>query len=65
MNESKDFYLGQQVGESIGRAAEQERIIEIIQNMEITITDIDDEPVEILKMDWDNLIEQIRNPEED
>lgn len=65
MQESDDFHLGKMVGETMGRVAEQERIIKLIEEMEVTITDLDDEPVDIIKLDFSGLYEQIRGHGDD
>jgi hypothetical protein len=65
MQDSNEFDLGKMVGETMGRIAEQERIIKLIEEMDVTITDLEDEPVEIIKVDFSGLFEQIRGHGED
>lgn len=54
------FNLGKMVGEAMARIQEQERIIGLIEEMDVAITDANDEPVEIIKVDFSGLYEQIR-----
>lgn len=65
MQDSNEFDLGKMVGETMGRIAEQERIIKLIEEMDVTITDLEDEPVDVIKVDFSGLFEQIRGHGED
>jgi chromosome segregation ATPase len=58
------FNLGKMVGEAMAKIQEQERIIELIEEMDVTITDANDEPVDIIKLDFSGLYEQIRGHSE-
>ena len=59
------FNLGKMVGEAMARIQEQERIIQLIEEMDVTITDADDEPVDIIRVDFSGLFEQIRGHNEE
>jgi hypothetical protein len=65
MQESDEFHLGKMAGEVMGRIAEQERIIKLIEEMDVSITDMNDDPVDIIKVDFTGLYEQIRGHGED
>jgi hypothetical protein len=58
--ESEDFNLGKMVGEAMGRIDEQERIIGLIEDTELTFIDPLDNKVKRIDMDWTELFEQIR-----
>lgn len=64
-SDNEQFTLGRMVGETLGRISEQERIIALLQDLDVTVTDEDDEPVEIIQMDWTRLITEIRGHSEE
>jgi hypothetical protein len=64
-SENEQFNLGRMVGETLGRISEQERIIALLEALDVTVTDEDDEPVEIIQMDWTRLITEIRGHSEE
>lgn len=57
--ESEDFHLGKMVGEVMGRIAEQERLCELLEDIEIFYPGPDGQPV-FLAMDWSDLRKEIR-----
>lgn len=64
-SDNEQFTLGRMVGETLGRISEQERIIALLEALDVTVTDEDDEPVEIIQMDWTRLITEIRGHSEE
>lgn len=60
---SDEFNLGKQLGEVIGAVRTQERIIGLIEDLELTYIDPDSEEVKVIDMDWGDLFEQIRKIE--
>lgn len=58
--DSDEFHLGKMVGETMGRISEQERIIAILQEVEISFYDSDKDALQTLQPDWTNLFKQIR-----
>jgi hypothetical protein len=64
-SDNEQFTLGRMVGETLGRISEQERIIALLEDLDVTVTDEDDEPVEIIQMDWTRLITEIRGHSEE
>jgi uncharacterized protein YjlB len=60
---SSEWEGGRQVGIQEGRIREQERIIQMIQQLELTVADPFTQEVRLVEMDWGDLFENIRNEE--
>jgi len=58
--DSDEFHLGKMVGETMGRISEQERIIALLEEVEISFFDNDKDQVQTLQPDWTDLFRQIR-----
>lgn len=58
--DSDEFHLGKMVGETLGRISEQERIIAILEEVEISFFDDDKDALQTLQPDWTDLFRQIR-----
>lgn len=55
---------GRQVGIQEGRIREQERIIRMIEELQLTVADPFTQEVKLVEMDWGDLFERIRNEED-
>lgn len=60
---SDEWEGGRQVGIQEGRIREQERIIQMIQGLEMTVADPFSGEIRLVEMDWGDLFENIRNEE--
>jgi len=58
--DSDEFHLGKMVGETLGRISEQERIIALLQEVEISFFDDEKDSMQTLQPDWTDLFRQIR-----
>jgi hypothetical protein len=58
--ESDEFHLGKMVGETLGRISEQERIIALLEEVEISFFDDEKDQIQTLQPDWSDLFRQIR-----
>lgn len=58
--ESDEFHLGKMVGETLGRISEQERIIALLEEVEISFFDNEKDQIQTLQPDWSDLFRQIR-----
>ena len=58
--ESDEFHLGKMVGETLGRISEQERIIALLEEIEISFFDNEKDQIQTLQPDWSDLFRQIR-----
>lgn len=58
--DSDEFHLGKMVGETLGRISEQERIIAMLEEVEITFFDEDTDSIQRVQPDWTKLFSQIR-----
>lgn len=59
------FNLGKLVGEHLALITERKRIIELIENLQLTTIDPVTQEVQEIEMDWGPLFDQINNPEEE
>lgn len=64
-NKEPEWELGRQVGMIEGSIREQERIIKLLESTELTTINPETQEVQLIEMDWGNLFNEIRNPEED
>lgn len=60
---SQEFEVGRQVGIIEGKVREQERIIAMIENLQLTTIDPHTQESRIIEMDWGSLFEEIRGEE--
>jgi hypothetical protein len=58
--DSDEFHLGKMVGETLGRISEQERIIALLEEVEISFFDDERDQIQTLNPDWTDLFRQIR-----
>ena len=58
--DSDEFHLGKMVGETLGRISEQERIIALLAEVEISFFDEEKDKFQTLQPDWTDLFRQIR-----
>lgn len=58
--ESEDFHLGKMVGEVMGRIAEQERISDLLDDIQVSIYDEKTQQIKFIEMDWSDLKREIR-----
>jgi hypothetical protein len=58
--DSDEFHLGKMVGETLGRISEQERIIAMLEEVEITFFDEENDTIQKVQPDWTDLFRQIR-----
>lgn len=58
--DSDEFHLGKMVGETMGRISEQERIIALLEEVEISFFDDERDRIQTLQPDWTDLFRQIR-----
>jgi hypothetical protein len=58
--DSDEFHLGKMVGETLGRISEQERIIALLEEVEISFFDDERDQIQTLNPDWTDLFKQIR-----
>lgn len=56
--------MGKMVGETMGRLSERIRIIDLIENLELTTVNPVTQEVSAVEMDWGTLFDEINNPEE-
>jgi hypothetical protein len=61
---SEEWELGRQVGILEGRIREQERIITMIENLQLTTLNPQTQESQLIEMDWGSLFEEIRGGEE-
>jgi hypothetical protein len=64
-SKSPEFEVGREIGIIQGRIREQERIIKLIESLELTTIDPVSQDVKFVDMQWGTLFEDIRNPGED
>ncbi len=58
--DSDEFHLGKMVGETLGRISEQERIIAMLEEVEISFFDDENDMIQRVQPDWTDLFKQIR-----
>lgn len=58
--DSDEFHLGKMVGETLGRISEQERIIAMLEEVEISFFDDENDMIQRVQPDWTDLFRQIR-----
>ena len=58
--DSDEFHLGKMVGETLGRISEQERIIAMLQEVEISFFDDEKDTIQRVQPDWTDLFSEIR-----
>jgi hypothetical protein len=58
--DSDEFHLGKMVGETLGRISEQERIIAMLEEVEISFFDDENDTIQRVQPDWTDLFRQIR-----
>lgn len=58
--DSDEFHLGKMVGETLGRISEQERIIAMLEEVEISFFDEENDTIQKVQPDWTDLFRQIR-----
>lgn len=58
--DSDEFHLGKMVGETLGRISEQERIIAMLEQVEISFFDEENDMTQKITPDWTDLFSQIR-----
>jgi hypothetical protein len=61
---SQEFEVGRQVGIIEGRVREQERIIAMIENLQLSTLNPETQESQLIEMDWGSLFEEIRGGEE-
>jgi hypothetical protein len=64
-SKSPEFEVGREIGIIQGRVREQERIIKLIESLELTTIDPVTQESKVVDMEWGTLFEDIRNPGDD